>query len=123
MGKKTSVYLPDELAEAIRASGKSIPDLIRLGLQAGDRARGDRLADAVERMLLKLQDGYTFTPRQLGAIFLRETANQDFPAIPDGLSTAIGSQVRYLAPQTRARSANHVFTCENGAFRPWIELG
>jgi hypothetical protein len=64
MPRKTSIYLPDELDEAIRASGKSIPDLIRLGLQAGERSRGDRLADAVERMLLKLQDGYSFVPRE-----------------------------------------------------------
>lgn len=62
MPRKTSIYLPDELDEAIRASGKSIPDLIRLGLQTGERERGDRLADAVERLLLKL-DGDTFTPR------------------------------------------------------------
>ena len=66
MGKKTSIYLPDELDRAIRASGKSIPDLIRLGLEAGERARGDRLADGVEKMLRVLQDGYTLVPRDPG---------------------------------------------------------
>lgn len=63
MGKKTSVYLPDDLAEAVRASGRSLPDLIRAGLEAVERSRDDRLADAVERMLLKLDSGYTFEKR------------------------------------------------------------
>jgi hypothetical protein len=62
-GKKTSVYLPGELAEAIRASGKSIPDLIRAGLEAGERSRSDRLADAAERMLRKLDEGYELVRR------------------------------------------------------------
>jgi len=57
MGKKTSVYLSDELDAAYRASGKSIPDLIRAGLEAGERSRGDRLADAVERLLARLDEG------------------------------------------------------------------
>lgn len=87
MGKKTSIYLPDELAEAIRASGKSIPDLIRLGLEAGKRGRADRLADEVERMLRMLQDGYTFIPRE-------RTADQGLPVIPDCRAQAIGSTAR-----------------------------
>ena len=91
MGKKTSVYLPDDLAEAVRASGKSPVALIRLGLEADGRARGDRLADAVERLLLKLRDGCTFTPRQLGAIFWRGSVNQVFncaDAVTRGLARA-----------------------------------
>ena len=54
MGKKTSVYLSDELDRAVQASGRNLPDLIRAGLEAGERERGDRLADAVERLLVKL---------------------------------------------------------------------
>jgi hypothetical protein len=60
MGKKTSIYLPDSLDEAIRASGQTIPDLIRIGLEAGQRTRADRLAETVERLLVKLDSGYTF---------------------------------------------------------------
>ena len=70
MGKKTSVYLSDDLAEAIRASGQSIPDLIRLGLQAAELARANRLADAVEQLAGQaekltglLQEGYRIVPR------------------------------------------------------------
>lgn len=66
MGKKTSVYLPDNLDAAVRASGKSIPDLIRLGLEAGERARADRLADSVERLTAALENGYTLVPREPG---------------------------------------------------------
>jgi hypothetical protein len=63
MPRKTSIYLPDDLAEAIRASGKSIPDLIRLGLAAGERERSDRLADAVENLTGLLREGYRIVPR------------------------------------------------------------
>jgi hypothetical protein len=69
-GKKTSVYLPDELDRAYRESGKNLPDLIRAGLEAGERSRSDqladtveRLADVVERLLRKLDDGYTLEKR------------------------------------------------------------
>jgi Arc/MetJ-type ribon-helix-helix transcriptional regulator len=62
-GKKTSVYLPDELDRAVRASGRSLPDLIRAGLEAGERSRADRLADAAERMLRKLDEGYELVRR------------------------------------------------------------
>jgi hypothetical protein len=34
-GRKTSVYLTEELAERVRESGLSLPDLIRRGLDAG----------------------------------------------------------------------------------------
>jgi hypothetical protein len=36
MGSKTSVYLPDDLTAAWKASGKSLTDLIRAGLAAQD---------------------------------------------------------------------------------------
>ena len=52
MGKKTSIYLPDDLDEAIRAAGQSIPDLIRLGLESAGRARTDQLT----------AEGYVFVP-------------------------------------------------------------
>jgi hypothetical protein len=101
VGKKTSVYLPDDLAEAIRASGKSIPALIRLGLEAGERGRADRLADEVERMLRMLQDEYTFIPRE-------RTADQGLPVIPDCRAQAIGCtgirwppRVAYLSSRNR----------------------
>jgi hypothetical protein len=32
MGKRTSIYLSDELAEAVRVSGIPVPELIRRGL-------------------------------------------------------------------------------------------
>lgn len=34
MGKKTSVYLPDGMAEAVKESGLTLRDLIHLGLNA-----------------------------------------------------------------------------------------
>jgi hypothetical protein len=36
VGRKTSVYLSDELAERVRASGVSPAELIRRGLDAGE---------------------------------------------------------------------------------------
>jgi hypothetical protein len=71
-GKKTSVYLPDELDRAVQASGKNLPDLIRAGLEAGERERGDRLADVVERLLVKLDSGYTLEKRDSRAISPRD---------------------------------------------------
>lgn len=38
MGQKTSVYLSDELAERWRASSLPLSEVIRLGLDAADRA-------------------------------------------------------------------------------------
>ena len=61
MAKKTSIYLSDEMERAVAASGRSLIDLVRAGLEQD--ARRDRLADEVEKMLRKLADGYTFTPR------------------------------------------------------------
>ncbi len=37
MGKKTSVYLADDLSEAVEASGLSLADLIRIGLASKPR--------------------------------------------------------------------------------------
>jgi hypothetical protein len=63
MGKKTSIYLSDDLARAVEASGKTIPALIRLGLEGGERARSDRLADQVEKLARALQEGgYRLVP-------------------------------------------------------------
>lgn len=56
------MYLPADLDEAVRASGRNLPDLIRLGLEHAEQTRGDRLAAAVERLLVKLQAGYSFVP-------------------------------------------------------------
>ena len=61
MSRRTSVYLIDELDEAVRASGKSLPDLIRLGLaqhqaarvrrgHAGQAAAGPGLPDRPARL-------------------------------------------------------------------------
>ena len=62
MPRKTSIYLPDDLDAAIRASGRSIPDLIRLGLEARERPRSDRLAGAVEELTAALASGYRLVP-------------------------------------------------------------
>jgi len=62
-GKKTSVYLPEDLAAAISASGQTIPDLIRAGLIAGERDQDLRLAAVVEDLLTKLNQGYILVHR------------------------------------------------------------
>jgi len=64
VGKKTSVYLPDELDRAIRASGKSIPDLIRAGLEAGERDRLTLALEQAEKTLRAIRDGYVLTRRE-----------------------------------------------------------
>ncbi len=57
MARTTSIYLSDELDRDVRASGKSLPDLVRLGLEH-ERQR-DRLAGAVESLLRQLaEQGY-----------------------------------------------------------------
>ena len=55
MGKKTSVYLPDDLAGAVAASGATI---MRAGLGAGERdAKLDRLLAALEGTAPAARDG------------------------------------------------------------------
>lgn len=39
MGKRTSVYLSDELSAAVKASGKTLAEIIRRGLEADSGAR------------------------------------------------------------------------------------
>jgi hypothetical protein len=68
MSRRTSVWLNDELDEAVRASGKSLPDLIRAGLEstAPHECAGDRLV-----RLLKDQ-GYRIVAPDLGIAPPRE---------------------------------------------------
>ena len=48
MGKKTSIYLTDDLAERVSESGLSLAELIRRGLDAADPDPiEDRLAEVV----------------------------------------------------------------------------
>lgn len=63
MPKKTSIYLPDDLVAAISASGRTIPDLIRAGLESAEREQAARLAAGVEELLAKLREGYRLEPR------------------------------------------------------------
>lgn len=58
MSRRTSVYLPDELDEAVRASGKSLPALIKLGLAS--TAPHDCAGDRLVRMLR--EQGYRIVP-------------------------------------------------------------
>jgi len=60
MARTTSVYLSDELDAAVRASGRTVPELVRLGLE-NERNR-DRLADQVERLTDALARGYRLVP-------------------------------------------------------------
>jgi predicted transcriptional regulator len=70
MSKNTSIELPDDLAEAVTASGRSLPDLIRAGLaaeQAGpetDKGEEAWLAGVVAELINKLNDGYVLMPRK-----------------------------------------------------------
>jgi hypothetical protein len=65
MPNETSVELPDELLTAISASGRSIPDLIRAGLEAERRAQEEIwLAGLVADLIGKLNDGYVLAPRK-----------------------------------------------------------
>ena len=61
MAKKTSIYLSDEMERAVAASGRSLIDLVRAGLEG--EARRDRLADEVEKLVRAVRDGYSFSPR------------------------------------------------------------
>jgi hypothetical protein len=67
MPNNTSVYLSDDLLAAISASGRSIPDLIRAGLEAGPGERREEevwLAGIVAELVNKLNDGYVLVPRK-----------------------------------------------------------
>jgi hypothetical protein len=61
MAKKTSIYLSDEMERAVAASGLSLIDLVRAGLEP--LARRDRLADEVGELVRMLREGCTIVPR------------------------------------------------------------
>jgi len=62
MAKKTSIYLSDEMERAVDASGRSLIDLVRAGLEQD--ARRDRLADSVDELARALREGCTIVPRK-----------------------------------------------------------
>jgi predicted transcriptional regulator len=71
MPKNTTIELPDDLAEAVTASGRSVADLIRAGLAAADAGPEDDkseqeawLAGVVAELINKLNDGYVLVPRK-----------------------------------------------------------
>jgi predicted transcriptional regulator len=70
MPKNTTIELPDDLAEAVTASGRSLPELIRAGLEAGqagpaaDKGEEAWLAGVVAELINKLNDGYVLVPRK-----------------------------------------------------------
>ncbi len=71
MPKNTSIELPDDLAEAVAASGRSLPDLIRAGLAAENAGLEEDkseqevwLAGVVAELINKLNDGYVLMPRK-----------------------------------------------------------
>ena len=77
MPNNTSVSLPDDLLAAVSASGRSIPELIRAGLEAEPSEREGRpsgqedqreqevwLAGVVAELINKLNDGYVLVPRK-----------------------------------------------------------
>jgi hypothetical protein len=70
MPNNTSVHLSDDLLAAISASGRSIPDLIRAGLEAEPSGQEDEreqevwLAGVVAELINKLNDGYVLVPRK-----------------------------------------------------------
>jgi hypothetical protein len=68
MARTTSIYLSDELYAAVRESGMSLPELVRLGLER-DRQRREleqrceRLANVVEGLTRELAEGrYRIVP-------------------------------------------------------------
>ena len=65
MPNETIIELPDDLEAAITASGRTIPDLIRAGLQAEERGQEEVwLAGLVAELIGKLNDGYVLVPRK-----------------------------------------------------------
>ena len=59
-GKKTSVYLDEQLKAAVEASGASLPDLIRRGLAAGQpEPLEDRLGRTITAAVADLEDTLT----------------------------------------------------------------
>ena len=56
MGKRTSVYLSDELAERVKASGLAPAELMRRGLDAGEPEPLEALLTRVVRSVLDERD-------------------------------------------------------------------
>lgn len=65
MGKRTSIYLSDELAEAVRASGVPIAELVRRGLEASRPEGREEMRRAVAylgRLTDRLAEGWQLVP-------------------------------------------------------------
>lgn len=57
MGVKTSVYLPDDLAAALKASGRSLGEVIRAGLGMKTEPPEDILRRVIREELAALPPG------------------------------------------------------------------
>ena len=69
MLNEVSVFLSDELLAAVDASPRTVPELIQAGLEAAERAGGERadevwLAGLVADLVGKLNAGYVLVPRK-----------------------------------------------------------
>jgi hypothetical protein len=65
MGSKTSVYLSDELHEAVKASGVPLAELVRRGLEASTPDGPEALRRTVAylaKVAGKLAEGYRLAP-------------------------------------------------------------
>ena len=64
MPEEIILDLPDDLAEAVLASGRTIPDLIRAGLETAKKDEETWLAGVVAELINKLNNGYVLVPRK-----------------------------------------------------------
>jgi hypothetical protein len=62
MSRRTSVWLNDEMDEAVRASGLSVPELIRRGLESIRLAGQDHECAGDELARLLRDQGYRILP-------------------------------------------------------------
>lgn len=85
-GHKTSIYLTDELAGRVRASGLQLPELIRRGLEAGAPAP---LEEVIRRVVREELAAWAAEP----AVERRPECRHPVESVVDGVCRACGADV------------------------------
>lgn len=120
MGKKTSVYLSDAIAERVQASGLSLSELVQRGLDAAEPEPTEavisrRLDEWGERLLQKLDGVYaTRPPLNVGGFTVPVVTDDQMPSgamtlvshNAEGDLTAAGA-VNVLGPKRQPKECLH----------------